>query len=118
MLASDWFENAENIGTDYYWTIVICMWSGMRVEEAARLRPAHDVQVHYGIPVFVLQEHPAPEIWSPKSEAGARTIPIHPMLLDLELMDLLEQRRREGAYRLFPTYRMLPSSESLSRFRA
>ena len=113
LLASDWFDG-ERAGRDEWWVTLIAMWGGLRVEEIARLRPSHDIQEFAGVPAFVLQDHPEPEVWSPKTEAGERVVPIHPVLLGLGIMDLVGQRRREGARRVFPSFRLRPSSDKLS----
>lgn len=113
LLTSEWFD-ADRIGSDAWWVTLIGMWCGLRVEEIARLRPSHDIQELEGIPAFVVQEHPNPNRWSPKTEAGERVVPIHPFLLELGIMDLVDQRRREGAQRLFPSFRLWPSSDKLS----
>ncbi|MFT8242429.1 tyrosine-type recombinase/integrase [Roseomonas sp. BN140053] len=113
LLASQWFDE-DRVGSDHWWVTVIGMWSGLRVEEIARLRPAEDIREIAGVMAFVIQEHPAPEPWSPKTESGERTVPIHSALLELGIMDFVDRRRREGASRLFPSYRITPSSDKLS----
>lgn len=110
---SAWFS-AEKIGSDPWWVTLIAMWSGLRAEEIARLRPTEDIQESFGVLLFKIQDHPDPERWSPKTEAGSREVPIHSELLKLGLMDLVEQRRKEGARRLFPTFRVRPSADKLS----
>jgi integrase len=98
LLRSSWFA-PEKRGTDYWWATVIGMFSGLRVEETARLRPAHDFKEFSGVLCMVVQDQGD---WSPKTEAGERVVPVHPRLLELGLRDLLARRHAEGSYRLLP----------------
>jgi hypothetical protein len=70
----------------------------MRAEEIARLRPGPDVQTYEDIPAFVLQDQGD---WSPKTEAGERIIPVHPVLLKLGFMSFVAQKIAERQARLF-----------------
>ena len=92
--------------TAEWWLPLIALHTGMRLEEICRLRPGptQDIQVLHGVACIVIQRHP--DGWDPKTEAGARIIPIHPTLVELGLLELVERRRREGAPRLFPELRM------------
>lgn len=112
LYSSDWFTT-DATGTDNWWVTLIAQWSGLRVEEIFRLRPALDIREVSGIMVFEIQDHAPPDRWSPKTEAGARTVPVHSVLLGLGFMDFVERRRREGAQRLFAAQRR-PSSNKLS----
>ena len=78
------------------WLVWIAMYSGMRLEEIARLRP-EDVTVVGDIPIILIQEQPG---WSPKSEAGERAVPVHPALIDLGFLDLVSRQRKEHRERL------------------
>lgn len=84
----------------YHWLPLISLHSGMRLEEICRLRPADDIQTINGIVCFVIQKHP--DGWDPKTEAGARRVPIHPWLIEHGLMKLVHERRQQGSRRLFP----------------
>ena len=92
----------------YHWLPLIALHSGMRLEEIARLRTEDDIIFEGSIPCFKLQVHP--DGWDPKTEAGAREIPIHPWLVKHGLLRLVEQRCGEGSYRLFPD--LVPSGEA------
>jgi integrase len=113
LLHSSWFGQ-ERRGSDQWWVTLIGMWSGLRVEEIARLRPNFDIQDIEKIPSFIVQAQPAPEAWSPKTEAGERVVPIHSRLLHLGILDLVARRRQDGAYRLFPSLQRRSSSTNLS----
>ena len=83
------------------WLPLIGMYSGLRLEEIARLRPEDIVDIE-GILTFKIQEQPG---WSPKTAAGERVVPVHPALLDLGVMGLVSRRHAEGTNRLFPDLR-------------
>jgi integrase len=102
-----WGRQADRNSADW-WVPLISLHSGMRLEEICRLRPAADVQFLEKIPCFLIQEQ---DDWSPKSDAGVRIVPIHPFLLDLGLMALVNQRRMAGKARLFPE--LVPSGPDL-----
>ncbi len=101
LLGSPWMQGDAH-GTSPWWMTLIAMLTGMRIEEIARLRPLYDIETIDGVPCIVVQEHPHPERWSPKTEAGERVIPIPTMLLEKGFMDLVGHRIREKSYRLFP----------------
>jgi len=97
-------------GTDAaeWWLPLVSLFSGMRLEEICRLRPREDIQRRDGYDCFVIQEQPAMQglpPWSPKSEAGARTIPIHGFLKRLGFLDLVARRLADGSERVFPELR-------------
>lgn len=75
------------------------MFSGMRVEEIARLRPAVDFEDFDGTWCMVLRNQGD---WSPKSEAGERVVPVHARLLSLGLRELVDRRIAEKSHRLLP----------------
>lgn len=89
-----------------FWLPLIALFSGMRLEEIARLRSGLDIcRSPDGIWYFDVQEQAEPSVWSPKTEAGARRIPIHPELIRLGLPQLAEYRQALGSIRLFPELR-------------
>ena len=108
LLQSDWFS-PDRAGTDRWWVTLVCMWSGMRVEEVCRLRPNIDITHIDGIMALAIQEQADPP-WSPKSEAGARIVPVHSELLKREFADLVQRRVADGSTRLFPSFRARPSA--------
>jgi hypothetical protein len=62
------------------------------------LPPATSATVD-GIPCFVLQRGVGQSL---KSFAARRTVPVHPNLIALGLLELVELRHRQGEPRLFP----------------
>lgn len=97
LIRAEWFGADRK--SSYYWMPLVGLFSGMRLEEIARLRPQHDVVEVDGIWVFELQDHP--DGWSPKTEAGERTVPVHSALIELGFIDFVKQRRRQNAERVF-----------------
>jgi integrase len=118
LFSSRWFSADVECDSAQRWIPVIAMLSGLRLEEICRLRPAYDVVDLAGlptlnIPAFKIQEHLTPEQWSPKSEAGERIVPIHPVLQDLGFLELVARRRAEGAQRIFPELRPMGPDQKL-----
>jgi integrase len=111
LLASSWFD-AEQARDDRWWVIVIAMFSGMRVEEIARLRPGHDLVEIEGFWSFKIQKHG--DGWAPKTEASERVIPIHSKLIDLGLLEKADAQRVAGSAYLLESFRERPSSDKLS----
>nr|MCV4208202.1 tyrosine-type recombinase/integrase [Roseomonas sp. SXEYE001] len=107
LLETPWLGHDEPWDSHRRWFPMIAMWSGMRLEEIARLRPV-DVQLLQGTPTILIQDQPAMgdlPPWTPKTEAGARAVPVHPELQRLGFLDLMEHRRAAKASRLFPELR-------------
>jgi len=90
------FKNPDR-KSGFFWLPLVAMFSGMRLEEMSRLRPM-DVEQHGEHWVFNIQEHPD---WSPKTEAGERYVPIHPMLHRMGFMDLVQSRTDAKELRIF-----------------
>ncbi|CAM3820556.1 Integrase/recombinase, subgroup 2 [Roseomonas mucosa] len=98
LLTSPRFASGSERGS-FWWITIIGMYSGMRVEEIARLRIRQDIRDLHGRLAFVVQEQLG--VWSPKTEAGARIVPVHPLLLKLGFHDFVERRAAQGHQRLF-----------------
>jgi integrase len=97
-----------------HWLPLISLHTGMRLEEICRLRPAHDFAIKDGIYCLVIQER---EGWDPKSEAGARVIPVHSWLIDHGLKNLVQSTNAIGSDHLFPELKLeetFPGSGELS----
>jgi integrase len=107
ILSSDWFTEATPWDSPRRWVPLIALFSGMRLEEICRLRPAYDIKAVDGILCFDICEHP--DGWTPKSEAGTRVVPVHPVLIDLGIERLVAHNRKLGAVHLFPEYERLNS---------
>ena len=82
-----------------HWIPLIALFSGMRLEEIARLRPQHDFfhadpVKRSGQPVLVMQIAATDE-WKPKTPAAEREIPVHSWLIEHGLEKLVMRRLRE-----------------------
>lgn len=96
--SAEWRALAKDKDSSWRWLPLVSLFSGLRLEEAARLRP-EDVQLLHGVDCLCVQRHP--DGWKPKTEAGIRDVPIHPALRERGFLDLVERRRKQGAGRLF-----------------
>ena len=101
LLRCSWIR--ENSDSARRWVPLIALFSGLRLEEICRLRPFEDIGDIEGVPVFRVQTQP--DGWTPKSEAGERVVPVHPVLQAIGLLDLVARRRAAEDGRLFPELR-------------
>lgn len=93
---------AEARGRDW-WLVIIALFTGMRLEEICRLRPGTDVALIEGAHLLLVQEQlEPPPPWSPKSEAGERAVPVHPLLAEAGLLEWAEARATQGELRIVP----------------
>lgn len=81
------------------WGAVIGLYTGARVSEVGQLDLANFAEVD-GVPCLTITDEG--EGQSLKNGASRRTIPIHPDLLALGLMERVKRLRSEGQTRLFP----------------
>jgi len=88
----------EEVGDPMFWSPLLSLLGGGREEEILQLSP-EDFETTGGIHYYRLHNMPGNNI---KSEAGHRVIPVHPELVRLGLIELVELRRRQGEPRLFP----------------
>jgi site-specific recombinase XerD len=107
----------ETKETARHWIPLIALFSGMRLEEIAHLRPQHDFFLadpvkRSGQPILVMQIA-ATDTWKPKTPAAEREIPVHSWLMKHGFENLVRRRlgelddpdkRRESIY-LFPELR-------------
>jgi len=103
-------ENPLGIKTTYgrdtfAYVIAVGSYTGMRLEEICRLR-VQDIQSIHGIDCINVQEHQAREgapweAWDPKTEAGARLVPVGHGLAQTGFMEFVERVRDAGHYYLF-----------------
>jgi integrase len=82
-----------------HWIPLIALFSGMRLEEIAHLRPQHDFFLadpvkRSGHPVLVMQIA-ATDAWKPKTPAAEREIPVHSWLIKHGFENLVRRRLRD-----------------------
>lgn len=93
------FDISTTISKETYAFIVgVGSYTGMRLEEICRIR-CDDIQDIKGIPCIIIQEHEAEKgkpwtAWNPKSEAGARVVPICEKLIEAGFLDFIEKAKR------------------------
>ena len=82
-----------------YWVTMLAAHSGARLNEICQLDVA-DIKQKNEIWVMELQQNAVDK--SIKTKAGDRTVPIHPKLLELGLLDYLTQLKADNQQKLFP----------------
>ncbi|GAB2559047.1 site-specific integrase [Rhodanobacter koreensis] len=85
------------------WGAVIGLYTGARVSEVGQLALA-DFTVVEGVPCLTITDEG--EGQSVKNEPSLRTIPIHPDLIALGLLERVERLRQQGEKRLFPKIKL------------
>lgn len=81
-----------------YWVPFICLFAGLRLEEAAQLR-VEDIEEIDGIWAFSIREGEGRQL---KSKAAVRKVPLHPRLIQLGLLDHWKAQVDLGHTRVFP----------------
>ena len=82
-----------------FWIPLIALYSGMRQNEICQLH-CDDIKTVDGVWCFDVNENT--EDKNLKSSASKRTVPIHPKLIDLGLLDYVKIKKGAGAKRLWP----------------
>jgi integrase len=88
----------EDVGDPMFWAPLIARLQGMRMEEILQLGP-DDFGTDKGIPYLEIRHTIVNGV---KTLSSARRLPVHPQLMELGLLKLVELRRKEGRIRLFP----------------
>lgn len=91
-------EPLKDIGDPMFWAPLIARHQGMRMEEILQLGP-DDFGFDKGIPYLRIRHTIVNGV---KTLSSARTLPVHPQLIELGLLKLVELRRNAGHIRLFP----------------
>ncbi len=91
-------EPLEDVGDLLFWAPLIARHQGMRMEEILQLGP-EDFGVDKGIQYLRIRHTIVNGV---KTLSSARTLPIHPQLIELGLLKLVELRKKQGHLRLFP----------------
>jgi integrase len=88
----------EEVGDPLFWAPLIARTMGPRAEEILQAGPG-DFQSDGGIPFLDIKAWDGNFV---KTTTSQRKVPIHPLLIDLGLLRLVDLRRQEGQSRLFP----------------
>lgn len=117
----DNFCNTDFTNPAYYWVPLICLFSGMRSEEASQLY-VNDIKydtassMHYFDITLIDTSIPSnSNIKSTdktlKNKSATRTIPVHKILIDAGLIDYVSFIKRRKHKRLFPMLNKSPKSK-------
>jgi integrase len=89
-----------------YWIPLCALYSGARAAEIAQLLPS-DVRQEDGVWIFdfIDTDEEAVDPKSIKNESSRRVVPVHPVLVELGLLDLVSRAQAKGQSRLFPEIR-------------
>lgn len=102
VFGSTHFLKQREARPDYYWMVLICLFTGCRREEAAQLY-LDDIQVQDGIHFFNFTDEG--EDQGLKCDDSRRKVPIHSALLSLGFMEYMQAMRQSNAVRLFPRFK-------------
>ena len=91
-------EPLKDVGDPLFWAPLVARHQGLRMEECLQLGP-DDFGSDKGIPTLRIRKT---IINGVKTLSSERTLPVHPQLVELGLLELVELRRTEGHIRLFP----------------
>lgn len=96
---SNEYQHGFKRGSDHwkYWIPIIGLYTGMRLEEICRIRVDWFDNIH-DIPTIEIK--PDGE-WYGKTDAALRSFAVHPRLIDLGLLKLVETQREADKQRLF-----------------
>lgn len=96
-------EALAGLAKEARWGLLLGLYTGARVSEIGQLALDDILEVD-GIPCLRLtDEQPGQSL---KTEASRRTIPIHPHLIELGLLDRVDRLRQAGKTRLFPAVKV------------
>jgi len=101
----------DDPGEPFYWIPLIARLMGLREEEACQLGP-DDFGTDKGIAYLDVKVLDANNV---KTIESQRRIPVHPTLIELGLMKLVELRRKQGRCRRGPSRRPVKSKGARGR---
>ena len=90
-----------------YWVTILSAYSGARLNEICQLNVS-DIQKYDEIWAMNLTNNA--EDKSIKTEAGNRSVPLHPKLLELKFLSYVEQIRNANHKKLFPNLKKMKST--------
>ncbi|KXV35994.1 hypothetical protein AD936_14820 [Gluconobacter japonicus] len=105
-LVNSSFDISTTISKETYAFIVgVGSYTGMRLEEICRIR-IEDIQDIRDIPCIIIQEHEGTKkepwtAWNPKSEAGARVVPICEKLIEAGFLNFVERSKTKNSSYVF-----------------
>ena len=108
--------------THIYWGFLICILTGMRPGEVGQLNCA-DIKTDGVFFYFDLRPFDASQgrvaiqdLRNLKTNAAGRVIPIHPLLIELGLLDRMNDLMDKGEMRLFPEWKVYVRKDGTERW--
>lgn len=98
LFASPAFQGEGLRAEALFWVPLIIAYAGLRPEEALQIHIA-DIRQKDGVWCFCVCEGPGKTL---KKKSSRRDVPIHRVLIELGILDLVALRRRQQVTRLFP----------------
>ena len=94
------FTTNKNVklGTPYYWSFLIGIFSGMRTNETSQLR-VDDIVKEGNVWMIIIDETQGKRV---KTTSSIRKVPIHPQLISLGFIKYVEILKSNGVDRVFP----------------
>ncbi|MBC2835162.1 tyrosine-type recombinase/integrase [Paragemmobacter straminiformis] len=91
-------SSLDDVGNPMFWSVMIALFTGMRLEETLQLRVG-DFKTERGIWLVDVTDDFGRSL---KNKAARRRIPLHSSLIELGLLKLVDLRRTQGEVCLFP----------------
>jgi integrase len=105
-----WKPGGYFVQSHIYWGFLICILTGMRPGEVGQLKCA-DIRTDGEFFYFDLRPFDArggrvaiQDLRNLKTNAAGRVIPVHPLLVELGLLDRMQELMDKGEERLFPEW--------------
>lgn len=105
-----WQPGSYLVQSHIYWGFLICILTGMRPGEVGQLKCA-DIRTDNQFFYFDLRPFDArggrvalQDLRNLKTNAAGRVIPIHPLLIELGLLERMQELMDKGEERLFPEW--------------
>jgi integrase len=94
------FKTTKNVklGTPYYWSFLVGIFSGMRTNETSQLR-IDDIVKEGNVWMIIIDETEGKRV---KTTSSIRKVPVHPQLISLGFIKYVEILKSNGVDRVFP----------------
>ena len=117
-----WQEGEYFVQSHIYWGFLICILTGMRPGEVGQLKCA-DIRTDNEFFYFDLRPFDArggrvalQDLRNLKTNSAGRVIPIHPLLIELGLLDRMNELMDKGEERLFPEWECYVRKDGTERW--
>ena len=94
------FKTTKNVklGTPYYWSFLVGIFTGNRTNETSQLR-IDDIVKEGNVWMMIIDETQGKRV---KTTSSIRKVPIHPTLISLGFLDYVKILKSNGVDRVFP----------------